>query len=222
MEAVRQVERRRHPRAEMRFSVEMELGDTRLVRTGANLSLGGAGFVHPLFLAPGTRLWMNLLLDGGSVRLQGEVLGEGPADEDPGRVRFVRPDPFAHMALTKCLYEHFKQCRIRKGADETAAEGVMLLQPPFVGAFSVGGASVVIGRERTDADVLIPHPSISKRHAYVFARGGHHVIDDLDSTNGIFHEGRRVDRLALRHGTVFQLGDVVIEYLVVSTCAGRH
>lgn len=50
-----------------------------------------------------------------------------------------------------------------------------------------------IGRAQ-DNDVVINHPMISAHHAVIINRAGSYVIEDLNSTNGVYINGRRVHR----------------------------
>ena len=70
----------------------------------------------------------------------------------------------------------------------------------------------VIGRSK-DCDLRISDPNISRRHAEVRQEGTAFWIIDLDSTNGIEINGRRVKRAKLDPGDTVTLGstDAVFE-----------
>jgi pSer/pThr/pTyr-binding forkhead associated (FHA) protein len=70
--------------------------------------------------------------------------------------------------------------------------------------FSVG-ASTTIGR-MPDNTIMVDSPAVSSHHACVFRDGDRLVVEDLQSTNGTFVNGRRVSRQALEHGDVVQVG----------------
>jgi pSer/pThr/pTyr-binding forkhead associated (FHA) protein len=63
-----------------------------------------------------------------------------------------------------------------------------------------------VGRE-TDTDVLLDDVSVSRRHA-VFTRtaSGRVTVRDLNSLNGTYVNGSRVDEVALRTGDEVQIG----------------
>jgi pSer/pThr/pTyr-binding forkhead associated (FHA) protein len=67
------------------------------------------------------------------------------------------------------------------------------------------GPMASIGRT-TDNAVVIDSPGVSSHHACVFREGGLLLVEDLQSTNGTFLNGRRVSRHVLRHGDVVQVG----------------
>ena len=68
----------------------------------------------------------------------------------------------------------------------------------------------IVGRE--GADVALPHPTISRRHARFIVSGGNHVIlEDLGSTNGTKIAGQPLpagNQKALTNGQAIQFGSV--------------
>jgi hypothetical protein len=65
--------------------------------------------------------------------------------------------------------------------------------------------SVVIGRDES-ADVRVDNTLVSRRHAEVFFDKGIWWLKDLQSTNGTYVQGERVDERALTETTAFNLG----------------
>jgi pSer/pThr/pTyr-binding forkhead associated (FHA) protein len=74
------------------------------------------------------------------------------------------------------------------------------------------GPMASIGRT-TDNAIVIDSPSVSSHHACVFRESGLFIVEDLQSTNGTFLNGKRVSRHVLRHGDVVQIGglDLVLD-----------
>ncbi|MEZ4302616.1 MAG: sigma 54-interacting transcriptional regulator [Polyangiaceae bacterium] len=72
------------------------------------------------------------------------------------------------------------------------------------------GEVVVVGRE-PPADVCLEDPSLSRRHASFMLRTeeGRVEVLDLESTNGTWRQGRRVDRASLGMGDDVMLGAVL-------------
>jgi pSer/pThr/pTyr-binding forkhead associated (FHA) protein len=64
---------------------------------------------------------------------------------------------------------------------------------------------VTIGR-LSDNRVVLDHAAVSSHHACVFSDGGQFILEDLQSTNGTFVNGRRVSRRTLRDGDVMTIG----------------
>jgi len=90
--------------------------------------------------------------------------------------------------------------------DEASAE----TRPTAV--LTVGGHRYELDRERAvigrskDCDIQISDPNVSRRHAEVRREGESFVVVDLDSTNGIEVDGKRVKRLELTEGSRFTIG----------------
>jgi hypothetical protein len=70
---------------------------------------------------------------------------------------------------------------------------------------------VVIGRSK-DADVQVADPNVSRRHAELRQEGATYWIVDLDSTNGVEVNGRRLRRAKLEDGDTFVVGETEIAF----------
>jgi hypothetical protein len=69
---------------------------------------------------------------------------------------------------------------------------------------------------RSNADIVVQDPKISGTHAQVALDGkGQLVLIDLDSSNGIRINGRRVKKVALLSGVSFELGRTQFKVLTV-------
>jgi len=76
--------------------------------------------------------------------------------------------------------------------------------------FTLDRDETFIGRGR-DADVGIDDVGISRRHARIVrTEGGRHVLEDLGSTNGVFVNGRKVERAELASGDRVQVGPTLV------------
>jgi len=65
--------------------------------------------------------------------------------------------------------------------------------------------SFYIGRE-AGCDVELPEAGVSRRHAEVSRDGGEWIVRDLQSSNGLFVKGRRVDHAPIGEGLTVSLG----------------
>jgi hypothetical protein len=75
-------------------------------------------------------------------------------------------------------------------------------------SYEVYAVPVSIGA--TDAnDLVFPEPQVSRNHAVLARRGRHIEIVDLNSENGTFVNGLRVERQVLKHDDRICLGGVV-------------
>jgi len=70
---------------------------------------------------------------------------------------------------------------------------------------------VVIGRSK-DCEIRVSDPNVSRRHAEVRPVGAGFTVVDLESTNGIEVDGKRVRELELTDGTRFTLGSTEIVF----------
>jgi class 3 adenylate cyclase len=81
---------------------------------------------------------------------------------------------------------------------------------PLSGEEIVVQTQLVLGRG--DADVVIDDPEISRRHALLRERNGSIEIEDLDSLNGTWVNGRRIEgAVKLGPGDVIRLGQTTLE-----------
>ena len=68
---------------------------------------------------------------------------------------------------------------------------------------------VELGRTE-DADITVALVSISRTHARIFPHNEEFIIEDLNSTNGTYVNGVRVNRCILRHNDLIRIGDATI------------
>jgi pSer/pThr/pTyr-binding forkhead associated (FHA) protein len=74
-------------------------------------------------------------------------------------------------------------------------------------SFSISREMTVIGR-RQDCDLMIPLGEISRKHCRIIRDGDSLRLEDLGSSNGTFHNGRRVQEAVLSAGDTIQVGPV--------------
>jgi len=89
---------------------------------------------------------------------------------------------------------------------------------PTIGALTIGGEihelaaeSTVIGRSRR-CDVVLADPNMSRQHAEVRRQGDVYTLVDLESTNGVYVNGRRVRTAVLQQGDVVELGSARLRF----------
>jgi DNA-binding winged helix-turn-helix (wHTH) protein len=83
--------------------------------------------------------------------------------------------------------------------------------------FALSEGPNIVGRD-PDADIRIEHGSVSRRHARVSVRGGIAVLEDLQSRNGTFVGGRRIESpVELHDGDIIGLGPVTLTFQAVTT-----
>ncbi len=75
----------------------------------------------------------------------------------------------------------------------------------------LGDGRCVIGRGE-DTDLTLSGKEISRHHAAVLYRDERYVIEDLNSTNGTFVNGKKADCTVLGHGDEITIGDHTIVF----------
>jgi pSer/pThr/pTyr-binding forkhead associated (FHA) protein len=74
-------------------------------------------------------------------------------------------------------------------------------------SFSISRETTVIGR-RQDCDLMIPLGEISRKHCRIIREADTLRLEDMGSSNGTFHNGRRVQEAVLNAGDTVQVGPV--------------
>jgi ABC-type multidrug transport system ATPase subunit len=128
-------------------------------------------------------------LDGARVAVNGRVCaGETPVAD--GDWLTLGTTPFAVTLLE----------------DAAGPTPVRPARPPAAHAGAARGGSWTIGRLE-DCALRIDSPLVSRRHALLVAREDGAFLEDLDSTNGTFVDGRRIQgRVALHPGMRVEIG----------------
>jgi DNA-binding winged helix-turn-helix (wHTH) protein len=82
--------------------------------------------------------------------------------------------------------------------------------------FMLGGGENLLGRD-PDARVYIDHPSVSRRHAQISIQPHRATLEDLESRNGTFLSGRRIDSpTEIHHGAIIGLGPITVRFRMLS------
>jgi type II secretory pathway predicted ATPase ExeA len=81
----------------------------------------------------------------------------------------------------------------------------------FVEEVQTQGVPFIVGR-RASNDLVLIDKEISQRHALIDCIAGIYVIEDLNSTNGIFVNGKRRSRALLRDGDVISIGELDVTF----------
>jgi type II secretory pathway predicted ATPase ExeA len=87
----------------------------------------------------------------------------------------------------------------------------VLFRDEFVAELSLALGAAIIGRT-PENDLQIRSKFISRHHAQIVSDAQHSVIEDLNSTNGVYVKGKRVKRHELKDGDVIQVGEHKLLY----------
>jgi pSer/pThr/pTyr-binding forkhead associated (FHA) protein len=98
----------------------------------------------------------------------------------------------------------------------TQAANPMLFLPPHAPVSLPTAGTVLIGRSN-NADVRIPDIDTSRHHAEILCDDGRCVIRDLESTNGTWINGKRVEAPHELHGgDRIEIGETVITFCEIN------
>jgi pSer/pThr/pTyr-binding forkhead associated (FHA) protein len=103
--------------------------------------------------------------------------------------------------------------RRRRTGPETLSTAQLLLTSgaEVIQAFPVDSQVVVIGRDQPEG-IEVFKDSISRSHAQIANEGGFFWVSDLNSTNGTFVNGRRIERQVLRDGDRIGVGGEILVF----------
>ncbi len=77
-------------------------------------------------------------------------------------------------------------------------------------SYEISSDQVLIGR-KSDSDVVLPNPYISRHHAKIVQDGDRFWLADLGSTHGTYLNGQRIERETLRSGDRIGVGRDQVE-----------
>ena len=125
---------------------------------------------------------------------------EEPVEEvEPGATMIYKPEPDSQAS------------GVEEPSDPQARSAEVAVLSWSGQTLRVDKRSVVLGRSR-EADVHIEDANVSRRHAELRQEGSGYWIVDLDSTNGIEVDGRRVKRAKLEPGSSFTVGSTEVTF----------
>jgi pSer/pThr/pTyr-binding forkhead associated (FHA) protein len=86
---------------------------------------------------------------------------------------------------------------------------LMSFQGVQIKEYALDRPTLVIGRH-ADNDIVIDHMGVSGKHARISLEGEAVVLTDLQSTNGTFVNGLRVERVELRPNDWISVGKHIL------------
>jgi hypothetical protein len=75
--------------------------------------------------------------------------------------------------------------------------------------YELGEEEIIIGR-LPECDIQLAANNVSRRHARLMFRNEEYQIEDLNSTNGIYVNGIRIEKCILRNHDLLDIGGVKI------------
>jgi len=90
---------------------------------------------------------------------------------------------------------------------------VLSFQGVLIREYPLDRPVLTIGRHE-DNDIVIDHMGVSGRHTRVAVDGQSVILTDLQSTNGTFVNGRRVEQVELRPNDWITIGRHILTFTV--------
>ena len=131
----------------------------------------------------------GLLIQAGQTQFQ--FLLQPPTKTDAPRSKVVEPEPLLTIKASAV-----------PGRESILDTAVI----PLSGA-------MIVGREKGHAQVYLPHPQVSRRHARIEMHGTTALLTDLKSANGTFVNGVRVKpAIMIRPGDQLDIGPYALQF----------
>ena len=92
------------------------------------------------------------------------------------------------------------------------AKLVLSLNASVLGEFSLEKERITIGR-KPDNDIQVDNLAVSGQHAAIITILNDSFLEDLDSTNGTFVNGKLIKKHALKNGDVISVGKHELKYV---------
>ena len=96
---------------------------------------------------------------------------------------------------------------------EETARVYRLYTPEDKLVFELTRPSVTLGKKKGEADIVLEDPSVSRIHARITREGDNHYLEDMNSTNGTFKNGLRLqpyEKKKLESGDEVKCGRVLL------------
>lgn len=88
---------------------------------------------------------------------------------------------------------------------------VVIIGGEGAGNFHPIKGTITFGRAESNT-VVLRNAKVSRQHAEIQEQGGGYVIIDLNSSNGTFVNGQRIDEHVLSNGDEIQIGDFTLQF----------
>ena len=96
------------------------------------------------------------------------------------------------------------------------AKLIVTLDDKLINVISIDKNRMTLGR-RPYNDVMVDNLAVSGEHAAIQAIGSEFYVEDLNSTNGTYINGKKIKRQILQTGDQIELGKYVIKYITEPT-----
>jgi pSer/pThr/pTyr-binding forkhead associated (FHA) protein len=101
------------------------------------------------------------------------------------------------------------------------AKLILTLDGALLGEHDIDKDALTIGR-RPSNDVQIDNLAVSGNHAVVRALGDDYFLEDLNSTNGTYIDGKPIKKHLLQHGDLIEVGKYQLRFVDESAIAAGN
>jgi ABC-type multidrug transport system ATPase subunit len=132
-----------------------------------------------------------------------------------------QPEPLDHGAVLQAGNTRF-QFLLCPAGDVTASQAAAPVQAAAATPVDPSGSALtafqltgdmLIGRDQANAEINLPHPQVSRRHASIALEGTTAYLTDLNSANGTFVNGQRIGvPVALQPGDQLDIGPYALQF----------
>lgn len=92
------------------------------------------------------------------------------------------------------------------------AKIVLSFNDSIINEFELDRGSLTIGRDEK-SDIHIDNPAVSSKHAKILTILDESFIEDLESTNGTYIDGKKISGHALKNGDSIFIGEHELNYI---------
>lgn len=149
------------------------------------------------------KVWPDLAVTDDAIRFQIAELRKALGGEGEAFIRTIRGEGYRWETSVKPAADRPVRSAASADSPRPAHRFRLVLETREVQLME---GENVIGRD-PDAALWVDHPSVSRRHARIVVGGDTATLEDLESKNGTFLNGKRIEkRTALADGDELRIG----------------
>ena len=149
------------------------------------------------------KVWPDVAVTDDALRFQVGELRKAFGDEGESFIRTIRREGYRWEAPVKAAADRPVRPAAGDAGPRPELRYRLVLESREIQLME---GENVVGRD-PDAALWIDHPSVSRRHARILVGDGKATLEDLESKNGTFLGGKRLERkVALSDGDEVRIG----------------
>lgn len=140
-----------------------------------------------------------------------------PKTDDSGYILEENPNYFSETEESTDLHmtaaEKTDETKPEKGSPGKRRPRVVVIDGQDLGATYEIEEMLSFGRAESNR-VILRDPKVSRQHSRIQKKGNEYVLTDLNSSNGTYANGERVEEHALSDGDEIQIGDSILQFQI--------